>query len=87
MGEEKSSIMSKKKRIYISGAFGGNSHHCPVDAWPLSHDGYVNGVFLDFSTVRRIGLKELWQLKRHTRYDLNAPLPVWPEWMQDFEDY
>jgi prepilin-type N-terminal cleavage/methylation domain-containing protein/prepilin-type processing-associated H-X9-DG protein len=50
------------------------------------HDGYVNGAFLDFS-VRRIGLKELWRLKWHTRYDLNAPLPVWPDWMREFKDY
>ena len=51
------------------------------------HNGYVNGVFLDFSTVRRIGLKELWRLKWHRKYDLNAPLPVWPDWMKTFKDY
>ncbi len=51
------------------------------------HNGYVNGVFLDFSTVRRIGLKELWRLKWHTEYDLDAPLPVWPDWMKNFKDY
>jgi hypothetical protein len=51
------------------------------------HEGYVNGVFLDLSTVRRIGLKELWRLKWHRRYDVDAPPPVWPQWMRNFKDY
>jgi len=38
------------------------------------HDGFVNGLFLDFS-VRKIGLKELWKLKWHRNSDLNAPTP------------
>ncbi len=37
------------------------------------HDGYVNGVFLDF-TVRKIGLKELWKLKWSRNFDING---VW----------
>jgi prepilin-type N-terminal cleavage/methylation domain-containing protein len=50
------------------------------------HDGYVNGVFFD-STVRKVGLKELWRLKWHRKYDLDAPLPVWPDWMKSFKTY
>ena len=50
------------------------------------HNGAVNGVFLDFS-ARKIGLKELWKLKWHRSYNINAPLPPWPEWMKDFTDY
>jgi hypothetical protein len=50
------------------------------------HDGFVNGLFLDFS-VRKIGLKELWKLKWHRNSDLNAPTPEWPDWMKQFKDY
>jgi len=57
------------------------------------HDGFINGVFLDFS-VRKIGLKELWKLKWHRKYDINGPwtkdhvpLSVWPDWMKKFKDY
>ncbi len=58
------------------------------------HDGFVNGIFLDFST-RRIGLKELWTFKWHRRYDTAGPwtkagavLPEdWPAWMRGFKDY
>jgi len=53
------------------------------------HGGYVHGVFLDFS-VRKIGLKELWKLKWHRRYNLNWPAPDWRSlapWMNKFKDY
>jgi len=50
------------------------------------HDGFVNGLFLDFS-VRKIGLKELWKLKWHRNSDLNAPMPEWPDWMKKFKDF
>jgi prepilin-type processing-associated H-X9-DG protein len=50
------------------------------------HDGFVNGLFLDFS-VRKIGLKELWKLKWHRKSDINAPTPAWPDWMKKFKDY
>ena len=58
------------------------------------HDGYVNGLFLDWS-ARRVGLKELWTLKWHRDYDIAAPwtkaggvLPDdWPQWMRRFKDY
>jgi prepilin-type processing-associated H-X9-DG protein len=49
------------------------------------HRGAVNVVFLDFST-RRIGLKHLWRTRWHREWDMQAPLPLWPEWMQNFED-
>jgi prepilin-type processing-associated H-X9-DG protein len=58
------------------------------------HDGYVNGLFLDWS-VRKVGLKELWTLKWNRRSDTHnawtkaggvAP-EDWPEWMRGFKDY
>jgi prepilin-type N-terminal cleavage/methylation domain-containing protein len=53
------------------------------------HNGFLNGCFLDFS-VRKIGLKELWELKWHrnwTEERANAGTPVWPDWMRNFKDY
>ncbi len=58
------------------------------------HDGYVNAAFLDF-TVRRVGLKELWTLKWHRKFDTcglwtkrgGVTRTDWPDWMQKFEDY
>ncbi len=58
------------------------------------HDGFVDGLFLDFS-VRKIGLKELWKLKWHRTFDTDGPWTIagdvelddWPEWMQSFKDY
>ena len=58
------------------------------------HNGYINGVFLDFS-VRKIGLKELWTLKWHGRFDTANQWTTaggvspedWPEWMKNFKDY
>jgi len=58
------------------------------------HDGYVNGLFLDWS-VRKIGLKELWTLKWHSEYDTHGPWTKaggvqpedWPQWMRRFKDY
>jgi len=58
------------------------------------HDGFVNSLFLDF-TVRKAGLKELWTLKWHRKYDTaghwtraGGALPEdWPEWMRNFKDY
>ena len=58
------------------------------------HDGYVNGLFMDWS-VRRIGLKELWTLKWNERSDTAGPWTKaggvkpedWPEWMRGFKDY
>ena len=58
------------------------------------HDGYVNGLFLDWS-VRRIGLKELWTLKWNKDFDTRGSWTKaggvkpedWPEWMRGFKDY
>jgi len=58
------------------------------------HDGYVNGVFLDWS-VRKVGLKELWTLKWHKEYNTRGPWTKaggakpedWPQWMRRFKDY
>ena len=58
------------------------------------HDGYVNGLFMDWS-VRKIGLKELWKLKWHHEFNTNGPwtkaggvqLADWPQWMTRFKDY
>jgi prepilin-type N-terminal cleavage/methylation domain-containing protein/prepilin-type processing-associated H-X9-DG protein len=48
------------------------------------HDGKVNGLFMDFS-VRRIGLKELWNLRWHKNWNsADDPPPDWPEWMRKF---
>lgn len=58
------------------------------------HNGYTNGVFVDFS-VRKIGLKELWMLKWHRQFDVaglwtkagGAEPEDWPPWMRHFKDY
>ena len=53
------------------------------------HNGSVNAVFLDTS-VRPIGLKELWQVRWHRQWlqdRATRGLPVWPEWMKPFKDY
>ncbi len=57
------------------------------------HDGFVNGIFLDFS-LKKVGLKELWRLKWHRKFDTTngpvqgVPYPAgWPDWMKGFKDY
>ncbi|UCD52785.1 MAG: prepilin-type N-terminal cleavage/methylation domain-containing protein [Phycisphaerales bacterium] len=58
------------------------------------HEGYMNMVFLDWS-VRRVGLKELWTLKFHRRWNTanaftragGVTATDWPEWMRSFKDY
>jgi hypothetical protein len=58
------------------------------------HEGFVNSTFLDFS-ARKVGLKELWKLKWHRRYDTCGPYTKcggvtpddWPPWLRDFKDY
>jgi prepilin-type N-terminal cleavage/methylation domain-containing protein/prepilin-type processing-associated H-X9-DG protein len=51
------------------------------------HNEHVNMLFLDF-TVRRVGLKELWELKWHRNWNTtNEPPPAWPEWMEHMRDY
>lgn len=58
------------------------------------HDGYINGVFLDYS-VKKIGLKEMWTLKWNRLFDVQGPWTSaggvkpddWYEWMRKFRDY
>jgi prepilin-type N-terminal cleavage/methylation domain-containing protein/prepilin-type processing-associated H-X9-DG protein len=58
------------------------------------HNGYINGMFLDWS-VRRIGLKELWTLKWSEESDTAGSWTKaggvrpedWPYWMRGFKDY
>lgn len=58
------------------------------------HDGYVNCLFMDWS-VRKAGLKELWTLKWHRRFNTAGPWTRaggvqpedWPQWMRSFKDY
>ena len=58
------------------------------------HSGGINGLFMDFS-VRKVGLKELWTLKWHRKFDTAGPWTRtggmrpedWPEWMRNFKDY
>ena len=49
--------------------------------------GTTNTLFLDWS-VRRVGLKELWELPWHRNWNPDdAPPPVWPDWMAGMKDY
>jgi prepilin-type processing-associated H-X9-DG protein len=58
------------------------------------HDGYVNGLFLDWSG-RKVGLKELWTLKWSDDFNTanawtkagGAQPENWPPWMRRFKDY
>lgn len=48
------------------------------------HNG-LNGVFMD-GAVQKVGLKHLWRLKWHREWPDDFPLPIWPEWMENFQD-
>ena len=58
------------------------------------HQTGTNVLFMDWS-VRNVGLKELWTLKWHRKYEINGPWTRaggvqpsdWPEWMREFKDY
>jgi len=58
------------------------------------HNGHLNSLFMDWST-RKVGLKELWTLKWHRKFNPAGPwtkaggvLPEdWPQWMKRFRDY
>jgi len=58
------------------------------------HDGGINSLFMDWS-VRKVGLKELWTLYWHRKFDTEGPWTRaggvhpddWPEWMWSFKDY
>ena len=60
------------------------------------HSGYVNTLFIDCTTVRKVGLKELWTLKWHRTFDNKTNVWTkgggvqpedWPEWMRGLKDY
>lgn len=50
------------------------------------HQGWVNMLFLDFSS-RKVGLKELWKLPWHTKWNSAIATPNWPEWMEPYRDF
>jgi prepilin-type N-terminal cleavage/methylation domain-containing protein/prepilin-type processing-associated H-X9-DG protein len=58
------------------------------------HNGTLNALFLDWS-VRPVGLKEMWTLKWHGRFDTQGPWTKaggvqpeeWPQWMRKLKDY
>ena len=58
------------------------------------HQEYINMLFMDWS-VRKVGLKELWKLKWHRRFDTNGfwtraggvQQDDWPQWMREFKCY
>lgn len=58
------------------------------------HNTGIDVLFGDWS-VRKVGLKELWMLKWHRKFDVNGPWTTtggvvpsdWPEWMRGFRDY
>jgi len=88
------------------GSFVDSDHHGPVRAPNYSggvggglidrymmdrHNGYVGGVFCDLS-ARKVGMKELFTLKWHRRYDTRKwyneqEALRWPEWMAQYKDY
>lgn len=49
------------------------------------HSGSINAVYMDY-TVRKIGLKSLWRQRWSKIYNVNGPLPEWPDWMARFSD-
>lgn len=49
------------------------------------HRKQLNVLFLD-SSILTISPKTLWRLQWHRTYDINAPLPAWPEWMNQFKE-
>ncbi|MHC4637355.1 MAG: type II secretion system protein [Planctomycetota bacterium] len=69
----------------------GGVHHPNADeirSYCLNrHNEHINGAFCDFS-VRKIGLKELWELPWHRDWYMdNYNPPVWPPWMRKMKDY
>jgi prepilin-type N-terminal cleavage/methylation domain-containing protein len=72
-------------------AWGGNNMgRCCINR----HRGFVETVFMDFS-VRKVGLKELYTLKWHRKFNTGGPFTIaggvqenkWPEWIRKFPNY
>lgn len=65
-----------------------------IGCWTLyRHECYINMLFMDWN-IRKVGLKELWKLKWHKRFDMtqgpveNAVWPAgWPEYMRNCKRY
>ena len=49
------------------------------------HKGGINGVFLDLS-AQKIGLKNLWRLKWHRKFNTAGWRQNWPDWMQNYKE-
>jgi prepilin-type N-terminal cleavage/methylation domain-containing protein/prepilin-type processing-associated H-X9-DG protein len=49
------------------------------------HGGAQNVMFADWS-VARVSLKQLWRLRWHRGYNINATEPAWPAWMAGIKD-
>lgn len=49
------------------------------------HNKQLNVLFLD-NSILTISPKTLWRLQWHRTYDTAAPLPAWPEWMEQFKE-
>ena len=58
------------------------------------HNGTLGALFCDWS-VRTVGLKELWTLKWHKRFNINGAFTKaggmqqqdWPQWMRHYKEY
>ncbi len=69
---------------------GNNTARCAINR----HQGFLNVAFMDWS-VRKVGLKEVWTLKWHKKYNTMGPWTKaggvtaedWPEWMRRFAEY
>ncbi|HEC03227.1 MAG TPA: type II secretion system protein [Phycisphaerales bacterium] len=73
-------IPSNSREMFEAGGKGEMRTVC-VDRHKLTQ----NVLFADFS-IQRVSLKKLWRLKWNKQYDLNAPLPQWPNWMARCKD-
>ena len=66
-----------------------------INAYPMQrfnidrHSGSVSAVYMDGS-CSKVGLKGLWELKWHKKFDVNnamtQPSAVWPDWMKNFNN-
>jgi len=58
------------------------------------HDGFINSLFMD-SSVRKVGLKQLWTLRWHRWFNTAGPWTKaggasgedWPQWMRHLKGY
>lgn len=72
-------------------AFEGEWHHSfshNMKRFCLSRHGYgINMLFLDWS-VDTVRLKSLWRMRwnKDPEYDMDPPLPVWPDWMNSLPE-